>query len=215
MICLPPSLALLRQAVFSECRCLVFTFQNTSRSEWFTCSCHLKQTSFICNYVLLLANKILKQEKNNVSVGMKPLRYLYFTLQNVKLKLPCTVCLFHSAGVLLGWWVGGMLWIFRFCCWCCRSYQFLEPETLFQFFIEQKCINIYGVFLANPLISKYGKSRIHHSFVSHHHFCMTKKVCVSTVTNFHTGFVSFLSLKTCLRDPLKQLKRKMSLGEMV
>lgn len=98
MICLPPSLALLRQAVFSECRCLVFTYRNTYRSEWFTCSCHLKQTSFICNYVLLLANKILKQEKKkNVSVGMKRLRYLYFTLQNVKLKLPCTVCLFHSA----------------------------------------------------------------------------------------------------------------------
>lgn len=130
---------------------------------------------------------------------MKRLRYLYFTVQNVKLKLPCTDCLFHSAGLLLGWWVGGTLWIFRFCCWCCRSYQFLERETLFQCFIEQKCINIYGVFLANPLISKYGKSRIHHSFVSHHHFCMTKKVCVPTVTNFPTGFFFFLSLKTCFR----------------
>lgn len=82
MICLPPSLALLRQAIFSECRCLVFPFQNTSRSEWFTlyhaqCTwpCHLNQTSFMCNYVLLLArvNKTFKQEESHVSVSMKRL----------------------------------------------------------------------------------------------------------------------------------------------
>lgn len=46
-------------------------------------------------------NKILNQEKKNVSVGMKRLRYLYFTLQNVKLKLPSFS--WSPPGLMSGW----------------------------------------------------------------------------------------------------------------